>query len=67
MTYVRVFAGMNGESPMEDVPVAMMPTEVFPGLPLLAVAPPILTTALILVRFPRRRVPRVGGVHRGAR
>jgi hypothetical protein len=65
MTYVRVFAGTDGESHMEDVAVAMVPTEVFPGLPLLAVAPPIPTTALILVRFPEearaagwRRPPR---------
>jgi len=52
MTYLRVYAGPDGESHMEDVVVAMEPTEVFPGLPLLAVAPPIPTTSLILVRFP---------------
>jgi quercetin dioxygenase-like cupin family protein len=49
---VRVYAGWDGESHMEDVAVAMMPTEVFPGLPLLSVAPPIPTTSLILVSFP---------------
>jgi hypothetical protein len=37
---------------MEEVDTAMAPTEVFPGLPLLFVAPPIPTTSLILVRFP---------------
>ena len=52
MTYVRVYTGPDGESHLEDVAVALVPTEVFPGLPLLAVAPPIPTTALILVRFP---------------
>jgi hypothetical protein len=52
MTYVRVYAGPDGESHLEDVAVAMVPTEVFPGLPLLAVAPPIPTTSLIMVTFP---------------
>jgi hypothetical protein len=52
MTYVRVYAGPDGESHLEEVAAAMAPTEVFPGLPLLFVAPPIPTTSLIMVRFP---------------
>jgi hypothetical protein len=52
MTYVRVYAGQDGESHMEEVTVPMKSTEVFPGLPLLDVAAPIPTTSLILVRFP---------------
>ena len=65
MTYVRVYAGPDGESHMEEVTVTMEPTEVFPGLPLLFVAPPLPTTSLILVTFPaearamgRRNPPR---------
>ncbi len=52
MTYVRVYAGPDGESHLEDVTVDMEPTAVFPGLPLLGVAAPIPVTALILVGFP---------------
>jgi hypothetical protein len=52
MTYVRVYAGPDGESHLEEVAVAMEPTAVFPGFPLLLVAPPIPATSLILVRFP---------------
>ena len=52
MPYVRIYADLDGESHMEDVAVAMAPTEVFPGLPHLFVAPPIATTSLILVTFP---------------
>src|SRR5690348_15117335 len=52
MSYLRVYAGPDGESHLEDVSMPMAPTEVFPGLPLLAVAPPIPTTSLIMVRFP---------------
>jgi hypothetical protein len=52
MTYVRVYAGPDGESHMEDVAAPLEPTEIFPGLPLLFVTPPIPTTSLILVRFP---------------
>ncbi len=65
MTYIRVYAGQDGESHMEEVAAAMAPAEVFPGLPLLFVAPPIPTTSLILVKFPaearemgRRNPPR---------
>ncbi len=52
MSYVRVYASPDGESHCEDVVVAMVPTEVFPGLPLLSVAAPIPLAALVLVRFP---------------
>lgn len=52
MTYLRVYAGPDGASHLEDVAVDMVPTAVFPGLPLLAVAAPIPLTALLLVSFP---------------
>jgi hypothetical protein len=52
MTYIRVYAGEDGESHVEDVAVDMPATEVFPGLPLLGVAGPIPLTSLVFVRFP---------------
>jgi hypothetical protein len=52
MTYVRVYAGPDGESHLEDVALEMAPTGVFPGLPLLAVAAPIPLSVLIFVGFP---------------
>jgi hypothetical protein len=52
MTYLRVYAGADGESHMEEVDLDMVPTEVFPGLPFLLVASPMRTTSLIFVRFP---------------
>jgi hypothetical protein len=52
MAYVRVYAGPDGESHIEDLAVAMELTEVFPGFPLLSVAPPIPITSLIFVTFP---------------
>ena len=52
MTYVRVYAGPDGESHLEDVALEMTPTAVFPSLPLLAVAAPIPVSALLFVRFP---------------
>jgi hypothetical protein len=65
MRYVRVYAGQDGETHFEDVEVAFVATEVFPGLPLLDVAPPIAISSLVFVGFPAeargmgwRRAPR---------
>lgn len=52
LTYVRVYAGPDGESHIEDVSVNTASTEVFPGLPLLAVAAPTSLTSLIFVGVP---------------
>lgn len=52
MTYVRVYAGPDGESHLEDVAVETTPTAVFPGFPLLAVAAPLPLTAMIMVSYP---------------
>ena len=38
MTYVRIYAGPDGESHVQDVAVDMQVMEVFPGLPPLGVA-----------------------------
>jgi hypothetical protein len=52
MIYARVYAGPDGESHFEDVALDTTPTEVFPGLPLLAVAAPIAATSVIFVGVP---------------
>jgi hypothetical protein len=64
-TYVRVYAGPDGESHFGEVTIDTVTTEVFPGLTRMDVAAPIPTASLIIIRVPRealaagwRRPPR---------
>lgn len=52
VNYVRIYAGADGASHFEDMSIETESSQVFPGLPPLGVAAPILTTSLRFIIFP---------------
>jgi hypothetical protein len=52
MRYVRLYAGLDGESHFEDTDVALVAVEFIPGRPRVDLSPPSSATATAFIRLP---------------
>jgi hypothetical protein len=52
MRYLRLYAGVDGESHFEDTDVALAPVEFIPGRPRVDLSPPSAATGTAFIRLP---------------